>query len=143
MDYVTELRRIDAEINRYQPPQHARDIGSVHSRRRLSVPEWRIVKRAIASGLPAMLSNGNFGFGIVLSVWEPGARVYPGTEEETSPACLVYVHADQVPGKMRTRISDEFGVFDLFMALVNTPENIALLERDGLALPRARGYYSY
>lgn len=143
MDFVTELRRIRSEICRYQPPKHSRDFGFVHDIRALTQDEWRVVKRAIVSGLPASLGNGNFGFGIVLHVWAPRERLFPGTESETRPEHLIGVEAKQVPGKRRTRIDDRFGVFDLFMALVSTPENLALLAREGLDLPKSRGHYSY
>lgn len=128
-----------------------REHYSYKETRALTEQEWELVVDAIQEGFPATLYSHGFGFTFAICVFEPSVPMYPGTEEKPKPVILVA--ANQYPGNGPEKLRDEQklscsasgkgGVFDVFEALCNTPENLARLKQEGLEIPQARSRYEY
>lgn len=154
MSTADELISIWNEIHEYIPPFYARDVcGTYRELRALTEEEWERVKRAVREeGFVATVESHRFGFSFALVVYEPHVPLYPCVPVEHRP--VIAVSAWQVPGndpngnigQQKHNVSVERGepvVFEMFMEIAGTPENVAACKREGIEPPRGRGYYQY
>jgi len=130
----------------------ARPRGSIYTdTRAVTEPEWAFIRKAIKDGFPATIHCHGFGFIFALCVYEPTIPIYPGVPVEPTP--LLVISSRQIPGNTPTGNSGDQkidpsperpgGVFEIFEAICNTPENLAALKREGLPAPGRRGEYQY
>jgi hypothetical protein len=145
------LKSLWDDIHTHRKGTSWRDPGSYTETRALTKKEWALVLSAIKEGYPASIYTHGFGFAFALGVFEPVVPTYPGVPVE--PNLIFLMAANQYPGnspkkngadqKLRTNAERPGGVFEVFEALCNTPENLAALDREGIERPKSRGHYQY
>ncbi len=149
------LRAIWKKIGLPIPPRNARDMGSYKEIRALTKKEWATVVAAIKSGYPATIVSARYGFSFGIEVFEPSVPIYPGAEPD-APMPVFYATAWQFPGNDPRKNLDEQGlcpsvhhprngdgVFEEFMKICGTPENLAACARENVEPPGSRGSYAY
>ncbi len=151
MTTADRLRALWKKIGLPIPPTSARDVGRYKEIRALTKREWALVVRAIESGFPATISSARYGFSFALMVFEPAPAIYPGAEP-VHPEPVFYATAWQFPGndpngnrddQALSPNADYVGVFEEFMKVCGTPENLAACAREKVDPPRSRDSYVY